>query len=236
MKPTRAAPDVDSKAKILLFDLECTHLKADWGTVLCCGWKWFGDKKVHVPAITDYKNWDRDPTDDSRLLRDFQKVMLQADIIITYNGKRFDVPYLYAKFLEHGIEIPPNIPHIDLYFTVKGNLALRSKSLANVSKHLKLKNEKTPVTGNAWKRAMTGHGPSIKYVVQHCIADVLLLEEAYLKLRPLVRMHPRVNGYGPCRHCGENKLQSRGYRVTATKYRQRKLQCTSCGAWESRPL
>lgn len=222
-------------AKVLLFDLECTHLKADFGTVLCVGWKWLHEKKVHVPSIMDYKGWKRDTTNDSRLLRDFAKLMEEADILITYNGKRFDVPYLYAKFLEHGIPIPPNTAHIDLYWTAKNNLALSRKSLAVVSKHLKLNNEKTPVTGNAWKRATTGHAQSIKYVIDHCRADVLLLEEAYIKLRPLIRQHPLMRGSTPCPSCGAEALQKRGIFVT-TKKRAQRYQCQRCGSWTRRDI
>jgi uncharacterized protein YprB with RNaseH-like and TPR domain len=235
VKPEKQVSDQTRPAKILLWDIECTHLKADFGTILCIGWKWLHDKKVHVPAITDYKCWKKDPTDDSELIRDFNKILLEADMIVTYNGKRFDWPYIIAKNMEHDIPIPPNIPHIDLYFTAKANLCISRKSLANVAKHLKLRHEKTPVTGDAWKKATAGHKPSIKYVVDHCIADVLLLEEAYIKMRPLCRTHPRVRGYGPCSHCGSTDLVSRGYRITTSKMRQRRLQCNDCGSWSTRP-
>lgn len=227
--------EIPPSARVLFFDIECTNLKADFGTVLCIGYKWLGEKKTHVPSIMDYPNWQKDATDDSRLLKDFLKVWLAADVIVSYNGKRFDVPYLYAKLLEHGLEIPPNLPHIDLYFTVKSNLALSRKSLANVLKHLKLDTQKTPVTGNAWKRATTGHGPSIKYVIDHCKADVLVLEEAYLKLRPLVRMHPLMKGFGPCANCGSENLASRGHIITAKK-KTRRIQCRDCGSWGQREI
>jgi uncharacterized protein YprB with RNaseH-like and TPR domain len=226
----------NDKAKVLLFDIECTHLKADFGTILCIGYKWLGKKKVYIPAITDYKGWKKHPWDDKKLVSDFKKILEEADMWVTYYGKGFDVPYLQAKCLEHDLGILPNCPHVDLYFTVKSNLALSRKSLDNVSKYLNLENKKTPVTGGAWKRAMCGDKKSIKYVIDHCDADVLILEEAYLKMRGLVRTHPRVGGLGVCRTCGEDRLQSRGYRINNLQQRRRRIQCQICNSWDTRPL
>lgn len=197
---------------------------------MCVGWKWLGEKKIHVPAITDYAGWNKAPWDDKRLIKDFCGIMAEADIWVTYNGKNFDVPYLQAKLLEHGLPIMPNTPHVDLYQVVKHAIVLSRKSLANVSKFLRLHAEKTPVTGDHWKRAMCGNAKSIKYVVDHCVADVELLEEAYHKLKPLVRQHPIVMRGDTCRSCGSKDLQRRGFYMT-TKKVKRRVSCKKCGAW-----
>lgn len=223
-------PQPEGHAKILFFDIECTNLKPDFGTVLCIGWKWLGEKKVSVPAITDYKGWKKEPWNDKRLIQDFAKVMEEADVWVTYNGKRFDVPYIQAKLLIHGLTVLPNTPHVDLYQVVRHAIVLSRKSLANVAKNLKLKAEKTPVEGDHWLRAMCGNEKSIKYVVDHCIADVLLLEEAYHRLKPLVRQHPIVVRGNTCRSCGSKKVQKRGQYRTTKKLKQR-TRCMDCGAW-----
>lgn len=223
---------IEPKARILLWDIETSHLKADFGTVLCCGWKWLDEKRIHVPAITDYRGWDHDATNDKNLIRDFAKVLTEADIWVTYYGKGFDVPYIQAKLLEHGLPFLPNTRHVDLFFTVKHNMAISRKSLANVSWFLRLNAKKTPVDGRTWKKAMTGHKQSIKYVVDHCYSDVELLEEAYLRLRPLVRMHPLVAHHGSCQACGEKRLVKKGFIMTSKKIRQR-FQCQTCGHWSS---
>lgn len=222
-------------ARILIWDLETTHLKADFGTVLCAGYKWLGEKKIHVPAISDYRAFRKDPTNDGPLMKDFLKVYSQADLTITYFGIGFDRKYFYTKLLEHGLEIPFNIPMVDLFFTVKSNMALSRKSLGNVGYFLGLDAEKTPCEGKIWKRAMVGHAPSIKYVVDHCEADVQLLEEAYLRLRPLIRTHPRVEGRSPCRYCGSERLQYRGWALTSL-LPKRKIFCPNCGGWEQRSV
>lgn len=224
-------------SKILLWDIECTHLKSDFGTLLCIGYKWLGEKGINVLSITDYPRFDRDPTDDSELVRDFVKVYSEAEMSITYNGARFDLPYLNGKILEHGLALPAPVPMLDVYLgIVRGKLAISRKSLQNVAYYLKLSAEKTPVEGRIWKRAATGHRGSIRYIIKHCKADVILLEEAYMKLRGLMVGHPRVKGWGPCRYCGEASLQSRGYSLTSQKARKQRFACMKCGCWETRPV
>lgn len=222
-------------AKILLWDIESSHLKADFGTLLCVGYKWLGQPQVRIPCITDYPNFKKDPTDDSALVADFLDIYNSADMTVTYFGSGFDIKFLQAKVMEHGLQIPPKVPMVDLFYTVKSNLALSRKSLQNVGYYLNLSAEKTPVEGKIWKQAACGKRSALKYIVDHCRADVLLLEEAYQALRPLVRTHPRVAGYSDCRHCG-GKVESRGYALTITKGKRHRVQCTVCGGWETRPI
>lgn len=211
-------------------------MKADFGTLLCTGYKWLGEDKVHVPCIADRARWKRDPTNDKALVKETYRILSSADMWVSYFGKGFDVKYINAKLLEHGLPVLPNIPHVDLFYTVKGNLALSRKSLQNVAYYLRLRTEKSPVEGRIWKRAMVGHAPSLRYIIRHCRADVLVLEEAYLRLRSLVRTHPRVDGFGPCRYCGGTRLQKRGTVINALRARKQRIVCAECGGWDQRDI
>jgi DNA polymerase elongation subunit (family B) len=184
----------------------------------------------------DYKGWQKNVLDDSKLWRDFMKVYEQADITIGYFNTGFDRPYMYAKLLKHGLPIPANTPTLDLFYTVKSNMKLRRKSMDNVTRYLDLQNEqvhKTHVGGDLWQRARIGDPEGIKSVIQHCYDDILLTEQLYYRLRPLIRTHPRIAGFGPCRACGSQKLTRQGYRLTTTQGKQIRLKCSSCGSWDS---
>lgn len=225
-----------TKPRILLWDLETSNLEADFGSILCVGYKWLGEREVHVIRIDDFDRFKADPTDDREVVRAFLKIYAQADISITYFGGlgNFDLPFFQAKILEHGFELPAKVEMIDLFYTVKSNLKISRKSMRNAAKFLKLKNQKEdfPLEGPVWRRARAGHPPSLRYVYKHCILDILVLEELYLKLRPLIRTHPRL---GDCRFCGEGPVQRRGIAVTRARNRQR-VQCQACAAWDQVPL
>jgi uncharacterized protein YprB with RNaseH-like and TPR domain len=221
-----------SEPRILIWDLECTGLKADFGTTLVTGYKWLGEKRIYTPSITDYKTFDSDPTDDRQLVKDFIDIFNEADMTVTYFGTGFDRKWLNAKVMEYDLGVLPNTPMVDLFYTVKANMAISRKSLQNVGYFLGLSTEKTPVEGKVWRRASAGHRPSIKYIKDHCRADVAILEEAYLKLRPWVRQHPRLHATASfCRNCGSDHLQSRGRAMTTLVGPRRRLQCQDCGAW-----
>ena len=224
-----------SEPKILLLDVEATGLKADFGIILCFGYKWLGQKKVYCPAISDYPEFNKNPAAEEPLLRDIYKVIEQADMVITYYGTGYDFKFLTAKFMEYGIGIWPNVPHVDLYYTVKRNFAISRKSLQNVGYYLKLSNEKSGVEGRIWRNAQAGHRDAITWIIKHCRADVLLLEEAYLKLRPLIRRHPKVSGNVDCPVCGGTHIQRRGHEMNRLQGRKIRMSCVGCGHWFTLP-
>lgn len=226
-----------SSPKVLIWDVESSGLVADFATILCIGWKWLGEKKTHVISITDYPIFEKDPTNDKQLIKDFLKIYSQAQLTVAFNGVLFDRPMLLAKVMEHKLQVPPNIPLQDPYFCVKSNLRISRKSLQNVGYFLELSNEKTPVEGRIWKRAQAGHRPSIDYIKRHCVADVKVLEEAYVALRPLMRTHFRLSDdLGACRYCNERRLQRRGKQVSKLKGAQVRVQCQACAGWDTRTL
>src|SRR5512146_1657052 len=138
--------------RILFLDIESSHLKADFGTLLCVGYKWLGEKVVYCPRVSAI-----DPTDDSVAAREAAQAIRTSDMLVTYYGKGFDLPYLQAKWLEYGITIPEPIPHVDLYFVARSHLALSRKSLDNVSRYIGCPTEKTRIEPKVWKRATAGH-------------------------------------------------------------------------------
>lgn len=224
--------------KILILDIECTDLIADFGTILCIGWKWLGeDEPVHIEALHDFKGWKKDVTDDKRLVETFYPRMVEADMMVTYFGTGFDKKMLQSKFLEHRLDVPPNTPHVDLFYTVKGNMLLSRKRLQNVAEFLGCPVEKTPIKAKIWKRAQVGYPDATAYVEDHCDKDVLITEWVYLRLRSYVRTHPRVAGLEECRYCGSSNLRSpRGPFPVVIGRRQTNVQCVDCRGWDKRRI
>ena len=236
MARTIAHTQQNDKAKILIWDIEASNLKADFGVVLAFGYKWYGEGDVVVKCLDDYPRFRRNRTDDSVLLKDMYEVLCSADMWVTYYGTRFDVRFVQSRLLCHGIGILPPIPHLDLYYQAK-KLALHSYRLGSLGEFLGLQTEKTPLAGTTWLRAIAGDREAMEYVREHCARDVALLEEAYTALRGLTVRHPRVTlSLDPCRVCGGRVIR-RGYSLVVRGEKKRKIrvQCSECGAWETRP-
>lgn len=231
---------VPAKPKVLVFDIECSGLQGDFATVLTVGSKWLGEPKKNtlVKNITHFPGWRKDPSNDSQLVKWFYPRMVEADVWVTFfgqaqsSGKGFDEPMLVTKLLEHKLPALPDKIHIDIYRTARKYLRIHSRRLATVAEFLKVPTQKTPIQAAIWKRAGAGHKESINYLDDHCRKDVWITEEVYYRLRPYIRDHPRLLGFGPCRFCGSSKLTRQGYRVTRSKGRSIQVQCTSCGGWD----
>lgn len=219
--------------KIIAWDLETTNLNANFGYLLCGGWKVLGEKKAHVIDITQTKNFKKDCTNDKELCKRLYDVLSEADMWITWFGCYFDVPYLNSRLLRHDLPPLPPVPHLDGWKVARYKLKLNSNRLQSVTSFLGL-DDKTPLDGPTWVRAMAGHRKSIRYVVEHCRQDCEVLEQVYQKLKPLAQGHPNLNLLQKttiaCPRCGANKLQCRGTQVTTTQVYQR-FHCTACGGW-----
>ncbi len=219
--------------KILMFDIESTNLNAPFGTILCIGYKFLGDPKVHIPTIIDHSK--NGMLDDKGLVERFSKVWDWADYCCGHYAQRFDLPMIQSKLLKH--KLPPLAPKvlIDTWRIARDNLKMHSNRLGAIAEYLGCKSEKTPITFDDWLRAAHGDKKSLKYIVEHCRLDVLVLEEVFLKLRPLIKKEPARQLFTDetadvCVTCGGTHLTRRGFNVTKTrKYQQ--LQCQDCGKW-----
>lgn len=223
--------------RIIIFDIESTHLKANFGYCLCFGYKQLGASKTTVLSIADYPKHAKDPTNDAALMKDARQVLTdEADIIVSFYGKEFDRKFLNTRMLLAGLApLPPlRSEHVDLYYTARYNLALHSNRLAVVAETLGCPMKKTPLTGPIWIKAMSGDRRAISYIEEHCARDVDVLEWCYMKLRPFIRQHPPAGQYGTCRVCGENSWQRRGRAITTNRTPKVRIQCRECGAWSTR--
>ena len=218
--------------KILAWDIEASNLAADFGVVLCVGFKEVGTGKPVVLSVGDYEG-DNIIKLEKELLKDVSKRLLDCDVWLTHFGTYYDIPFINTRLLYHKLPTLPQYAHIDTWRTARKALKLRNNRLITISEFLGTEDEKNAIKPEQWLRALGGHQPSLAYIVEHCRRDVLVLEEAYERLKPLVTDHPNkglVDGSGGCGVCGGTKLQKRGFAITRTRKYQR-FQCSQCGTW-----
>lgn len=220
--------------KIVLFDIEASHLKADFGHMYCVAYKELGGGKPSVISVRDFPLFKKDNTSDKEVVKAFLRVLHSASMIVGHYSRRFDLPFVVTRMLANKIDdYVPRLPHVDTWELAVRNLALSSNRLANISEFLDI-SKKTPLEKREWQRAAGGHVASIKYIERHCVQDVIVLEETYKKLRFLSRTHPNVsimeNGTtSGCPVCGNVKLWKDGWyygRVTASQ----RYICPGCKA------
>lgn len=224
-------------AKILLIDLETFgfDFSADKGFILCGSYKWIGENKVHTITHKDREAFREKPNDDKEICRRLAEVIEEADLVVTWNGKSFDMRFLQTRMLKHRLGYLPPVPHEDALLTARARLKMR-RSLDNVQKFFGLGHKKTDLNIETWMSAGAGNWKALQYVIHHCEQDVLVLEEAYNLISPMSRVHPSVaiiNGEPEgCPFCGKKHLNSRG-KIQALRHYRNRFHCRACGRWST---
>jgi uncharacterized protein YprB with RNaseH-like and TPR domain len=230
-----------SKPKVLLWDIETTWgLRPDLTHLLCIGWKWLGEKKVHISKISDNGNWPNPKglRDDRHILREFSEAFSEADDVVTWYGIKFDEPYLRARLAKYRMKTLPHVHHTDLWKTCRKEFSLASNRLENCAEFLGVEHEKEKLSHFVWQDAQYGNKKQLNRIVYRCKVDVLLLEDVYEVMLPYIRTsrYNKAAGRGlTCPGCGvEGKLQRRGYQVALTN-RWIRYHCQECGSWSRAP-
>lgn len=199
--------------------------------MLCWGARWYGEKRVHY----------RDIHHDGRhaMVEGIRDLMDEADVIMGWNSRRFDVPHLNREIaLTEGLT-PPS-PHKDLDLMVETKRAFRfvSNKLDHVATQFQV-GHKIQHEGHAlWQACMDGDEKAWSRMKRYQVGDVNLLIPLYEKLRPWIRNHPHIGVHdgllSGCPRCGSGNVQRRGTAKTATGSYAR-FQCQACAGWSRGP-
>lgn len=216
-------------------DVALNQIVADWH-ILSWSAKWLHDSadKIMYADQRDAKNVE----DDSKLLKGIWKLLDEADVVITQNGRDFDQKKLYARFILTGMSPPSSFKHIDTLQIAKRNFAFSSNRLEYLSSRLGSKYKKLTKRKFAghelWKECLAGNLDAWKEMELYNKQDVLALEEVYRRLQPWDSSGVNFSWYSDSNkhvcQCGSTKSQKRGYSFTMAGKFQR-FQCQECGAW-----
>lgn len=193
--------------------------------VLCFAAKWHGSNKVMF-----FSEWD---DGDHAMIEAMHALLDEADIVVSYNGKSFDIPHMNREMVEWGHTPPSPFAHVDLYQTVKRQFRFLSGKLDWVSQQL-LDSKKLSTDFSLWKGVLGGDPKAQAKMKRYNKHDVVLTEVLYDRILPWIPNHPSIaliDGHAhACPSCGSKRLQKRGVARTRVSAYQR-YQCTACGAW-----
>lgn len=227
--------------KILFLDIESSPNTAHvWGLwkqnvsmnqlmessyVLSWAAKWDGDATV----LFDSVHQSRPKT----MLKRIHSLISEADVVVHYNGTKFDMPTLNKEFLLY--QIPPPTPYkqVDLLKQVRNQFRFPSNKLDYVSQRLGLGAKVKHEGHELWVSCMAGDEEAWKRMQKYNKHDVILLEKLYKRLLPWIKHHPNravLQEELCCPTCGSDKLQRRGFNTTLTAKYQR-YACMSCNSW-----
>lgn len=163
--------------------------------VLSYAYQWADEKKIHFRGLRDYPEYKTNLENDFFLLKDLQKLMDEADVIIAHNGDKFDIRVIQGRFIRY--RIPPSSPFrtIDTLRVCQREFRIESNRLAFVADYLGI-GTKLPHTGlDLWERCMKGEDEAWDTMEQYNVHDIYLLREVYNVIKPYIKNHPNLAIY-----------------------------------------
>jgi hypothetical protein len=237
-------------ARVLYTDLETAPIVAHiWGLrdlnvginqiirdpeVIGQGYKWGGTRGARYAST-----WDEGGR--QAMLQKAWDLLDEADVVVHYNGDRFDIPWLNGEFARLGMTPPSPFKSLDLYKVVRKNFRFPSYKLDYVA-HALLGQRKLATGGHQlWVDCLNGDEKARAKLARYCRRDTALLEPLLEFLRPWLgnqvnfALWSEQSGELACQKCGSSEfLIAKGTAYTANRaYPQ--VWCKpakgGCGGW-----
>lgn len=193
--------------KVLLFDIETSHIKAtlfnpgeqrvrgdqitDDYFVLSWAGKWLYGKETFGAIVTPSEAKKRN---DKRVVGELHKVLQKADFVITYNGRKFDVKKIQWRFLIHKMKPVKQYQNIDIYQKMKTEFAPSSLAMDYVCKELGY-DRKHHTNEDLWRGVEAGDPESIDKMYKYNLNDVWMMEDLYPRVRSWFTTHPNMGAF-----------------------------------------
>ncbi len=223
--------------KILILDIETSpNLGYFWGIwkqnigldqiretseIMCWAAKWYDEKKIHYGSY--YKDSKLDMLTRLRTLLD------EADIVVHYNGKKFDIPIINKDLLMFDIAPPSPYKQIDLLETAKHVFKFQSNRLEFICQQLGIGEKEKHGGFKLWKDCLAGDKQAWDLMKKYNIKDVVITEKLYKRIKPWMATHPRLyDDPRKCPFCNSDQVHRKQNRISI-KYRYTQFQCQSCG-------
>lgn len=212
-------------------NIPATHTLEE-GRVICYAARWMHEEDTFFDAEWLNKKW----------LKDLWALLDEADVVIGYNSKKFDVKRINSEFLRCGMTPPSPYQQIDLFQQVRKHFSFSSNKLRDVLGELGLSPKlEEDVNFDLWMDIL---GCNIKHTVDEAraimqgynIQDVDSTVELYDFLLGWINPHPNwglylndESGTIICPNCGSDNVVKKGVEHTQVRTYQR-YKCKACGS------
>lgn len=230
------------QAKVLTIDIETSptvvytfDMRPNWispdkiietSEVMCWAAKWYHEDEVQFFS----NHHDGHET----MIRRAWEMLDEADVLVTFNGVRFDVKHLKREFVLAGFPPPSPWKDVDLYREAKKQWEFESKGLNHLAQRFELGAKQEHEGFGLWKSCLAHDAQAWNRMRDYNVQDVVLTERVYDRMRGWMPGHPHLGpidaaGEGLfCNQCGGTNLKRDGLkRAVVIDYVL--WRCDDCG-------
>lgn len=212
--------------------------------ILCFAAKWRGDDRVIFKSA-----WEDDDTASyERMMRAAFDLVSEADVVVTWNGDRFDLQWLESEFGRLGLGRPVPYRSLDLIKINKkwfkgGQMSLK----LDWSARRWIKDAKLPHGGSdLWHDIRHGtrdeKRAARKTMREYNIQDTVITEKLFEEFLPWSNINLAIydsldlDGQDRCTKCSSTNLKKDGVKYRATNAGLYQIyRCKDCGASSTGP-
>jgi len=170
---------------VLYLDIETSSKTANEGMVIAIGVMTGEEPEVRFSDSFE---------EEKRILEWLREKLEECDLVVTWFGTGFDIPFLLSRSLLHNVDLTrlTEMPMLDLYEWSRARLLLSSYSLESVARFLGIsagrgfKEFHGGDIQSLFKLAERGDLESRRLIVEHCREDVRVLKLIHDRLKPLI--------------------------------------------------
>lgn len=226
--------------RALLFNVWDVNVGIDQVTdewyIMCFAAKWRGHPKSKVMYMS--QQHVKPMSNDTAILETLKKLLDMANVVVTQNGKKFDVKKINTRIVTKRMQPPSSFQQIDTLVIAKRKFSFTWNSLKYLTHILDVKHKKkehAEFSGiNLWKECLAGNKKAWKVMKEYNIWDILGTEEVAEILNPWNASPVNYDLFNPdgkvykCQ-CGGTHFIKNGFRYVKSGTYQ-KHTCKGCGA------
>lgn len=213
--------------------------------VICWSAKWLNEPEIINSSVHNWKkkvgycplNGKRKSFrfNESKVIHKIWHLLNEADIVVAFNGKKFDVRKINAKFFEYGLPEPSPYSIVDPMLICKENFSLTSNKMDWVAKKALGLEGKSKTDLELWIKSQAGDVEALDYMQSYCDQDVVTLEDIYLAVRHWDKRTPNSAIFYPdnemrCTCCGSTDLTLEPKSTAITGLSKFSVyRCNNCG-------
>lgn len=193
--------------------------------IICISYKWQGEDEVKT---LDWRMGEK------KMLKEFIKIMGDADECVAHNGDRFDLPFIRTRCLYHGVLMFPNYRTLDTLKKSRSRFMFASNKLDYLGKFMGVGGKKDHEGFEMWRKIVEDNDEdALQKMIEYCERDVVMLEDVYFVLSPFIDHNNnfavlRGGEKWHCPECASKKVNMFRTYTTPMGIVRREMKCDDC--------